>query len=147
MNKKLGFYLKLVITALFCIILIFEISQRKSPSKSCDNTSIANPAAVYCKSMGYEYKIVSTDKGQEGICEFPDGSMCREWEFYSGKCGKDFSYCVKEGYGIKTLNDGKDPYSQEYAVCITGAGDTEKIVGSVVELSGIKSSVDGCQNN
>lgn len=65
-----------------------------------------NPAAVYCKELGYEYKIVDTDQGQKGVCIFPD-KECEEWDFFTGGCGKEYSYCVKKGYDIETATDGK----------------------------------------
>ncbi|RLG54023.1 MAG: hypothetical protein DRN95_09025, partial [Candidatus Hydrothermarchaeota archaeon] len=80
--------------------------------------AIPNPAAIYCKELGYEYKIIKTAKGENGICIFPDLKQCEEWEFFKGICGKEYSYCARHGYGIETVRDGKNPYSPEYAVCI-----------------------------
>ncbi len=53
----------------------------------CDQVSLANPAATYCFLMGYSSTILESKKGQVGACVLPDGSICDEWEFYSGKCG------------------------------------------------------------
>ncbi len=91
--------------------------------------AIPNPAAVYCKELGYDYKIVKTEQGERGICIFPD-KECEEWEFFKGICGKEYSYCAKHGYDIKTETDGKNPYSPEYAVCIYRG----KKIGSVNNL-------------
>lgn len=76
-----------------------------------------NPAAVYCNELGYKYDLVKTAQGEKGICILPD-EKCDEWDFFAGKCGKDYSYCVKNGYDIETVSDGKNPYSPEYAVCV-----------------------------
>ncbi len=92
----------------------------------------ADPAAIYCNQMGYNYKIVE-DNGQRGVCIMPNKEECDEWDFYKGKCGEEYSYCTVNGYELRTEDDGKDPFSVEYAVCYD---DGEKI-GSVTELAGI----------
>jgi len=91
----------------------------------------ANPAAVYCLELGYEYRVVNEPSGQRGICIFPDGSECEAWAFLEGKCGQKYSYCEKCGYHTMTVSDGKNPFSKEYAVCISEEGNR---VGSVTEL-------------
>jgi putative hemolysin len=104
-------------------------------SAACKKINLANPAAVYCVLMGFSSKIVETDQGQAGACVFPDGATCDEWAFLAGKCGTEHSYCAQNGYGIKTVTDGQDPFSQEYAVCTDSAG---KVVGMVTDLSGLQ---------
>ncbi|UCF44040.1 MAG: DUF333 domain-containing protein [Planctomycetota bacterium] len=48
--------------------------------------AIPNPAAVYCVEQGYDYEIrTRPDGGQYGVCIFPDGSECGEWQYYC-KC-------------------------------------------------------------
>jgi putative hemolysin len=59
---------------------------------------IPNPASFYCQEMGYLLDIRDTDGGSEGICTFPDGSECEEWEFLAGSCGAEWSYCQRQGY-------------------------------------------------
>jgi uncharacterized protein len=47
-------------------------------------TGIANPAAVYCESLGGTTRNVETPQGQAGFCVLPDGRTCDEWRlFYS----------------------------------------------------------------
>jgi len=101
-------------------------------SGGCDgkDPGTANPAAIYCIELGYEYKTVDTAEGQNGICRFPDNSECDEWKFLAGKCGQEYSYCAKQGYDLITKTDGKNPFSQEYAVC-TYKGEE---VGTVTDL-------------
>jgi parallel beta-helix repeat protein len=91
----------------------------------------ANPAAVYCLELGYEYRVINEPFGQKGVCVFPDGSECEAWAFLEGKCGQEFSYCEKCGYSMQTMNDGQNPFSREYAVCVSKEG---KRIGSVTEL-------------
>jgi len=59
---------------------------------------LANPAAVYCKEMGYEYRIVKTGDGERGVVVLPNGKQCDEWAFYRGECGQEFSYCARRGW-------------------------------------------------
>jgi putative hemolysin len=108
-----------------------------SSTADCQKVNIPNPAAVYCTRLGYSWKIVETAQGQAGVCIFPDGSSCDEWAFLTGKCGESFSYCAQHGLGIKTVSEGQDPFSQEYAVCTDSTG---AVVGTVTDLSGIQCS-------
>ncbi|MFV0280380.1 MAG: DUF333 domain-containing protein [Rhodoblastus sp.] len=43
---------------------------------------IANPASVYCVRRGGRIEIVTTPKGQIGICVLPDGRRIEEWKFF-----------------------------------------------------------------
>jgi len=95
-----------------------------------NNLGMANPAAVYCRELGYEHRIVDTDEGQSGVCIFPDGSECDEWQFLQGKCGQTHSYCARQGYDSVTKTDGKDPFSREYVVCVRG----HETIGAATEL-------------
>jgi C1A family cysteine protease len=94
---------------------------------------MANPAAVYCQELGYEYEIVDASEGQYGVCIFPGGSQCNEWSFLQGKCGRSYSYCARQGYDLITKTDGKNPFSREYSVCV---GDRKEI-GAATELMGL----------
>ena len=98
----------------------------------CDGNApgMANPAAVHCRELGYEYDIVDTDEGQRGTCGFPDGSKCDAWRFLRGKCGQSYSYCARHGYDLITKTDGKNPFSREYSVCV----HDEEEIGPVTEL-------------
>jgi uncharacterized protein len=47
-----------------------------------------NPASVYCTQNGNKSEIyTAADGSQNGICVFPDGSVCDEWAYYRGECG------------------------------------------------------------
>jgi len=94
---------------------------------------MANPATIYCRELGYQYERVDTDEGQYGVCVFPDGSRCDEWRFLEGKCGQSYSYCARQGYGLITKTDGRDPLSREYGVCVRG----QEEIGSINELMGL----------
>ena len=100
----------------FSLILFFLINS------SGIAKGIANPAAVYCKDLGYNYKIVNTDNGQKGTCVFPDGTTCDAWNFFAGICGSKYSSCAKYGYGTKTITNGRNSFSPEYSSCIMTNG-------------------------
>lgn len=113
-------------------------------SIDCERVSVANPASTYCALLGYSNTFIDTPKGQTGGCILPDGLICEEWEFFSGKCGEEYSYCAQQGDGVMTLDDGQDPYSLEYAVCIDEQGH---IIGSATELSGLADILAECGSN
>ncbi len=92
---------KLILIAVFLILINLSFA-------------LPNPAAVYCTQMGYTYNIIKTPKGETGQCTLPDNEKCGGWDFLSGKCGANYSYCVKNGYDIQTVIRGKS----ENAICI-----------------------------
>ncbi len=104
--------------------------------------NIANPAAVYCRDLGYYYHILDGSDGQSGECVFPDGA-CNDWDFLTGKCGQQYSYCAVLGYQTIVMKDGKSPYSPEYALCVSQDGKTS---APVTDLFGLdqKSVQTGC---
>ena len=54
------------------------------------SAGIANPASVYCASLGYKLDIrTDADGGQYGVCVFGDGQECEEWKFYRSECGNE----------------------------------------------------------
>ena len=58
---------------------------------------IPNPASFYCQEMGYEVDLRETDQGTQGVCIFPDGNECDEWDFLAGRCSKEWSFCQRQG--------------------------------------------------
>ena len=98
-----------------------------------------NPVEAYCTGLGYQFttrehkidKQIQTqipvdptweaaegpqpgipaipDYTLEIICVFPDGTACEEEEFRLGRCGREYSYCVQQGYRLEpgsTLEPG-----------------------------------------
>ena len=97
---------------------------------SCPDPDINNkygepdPAAVYCEGLGYKYKIMEDGmKNQYGVCVFPDKNECREWSFFKGKCGNNYSFCETNGGEISTITDQNCPYSHECANCTLPGGN------------------------
>ena len=62
---------------------------------------VPNPASFYCQEMGYMLELRDSSGGTEGICIFPDGTECEEWEFLSGSCAIQWTYCQRQGSNIK----------------------------------------------
>ena len=106
--------LMIFLFGLFFIILINFIS------------ALSNPSAVYCESLGYNYISNSIPDGEVGICEVSENVKLNAWDFFEGKIGQQYSYCAKNGYSTKTINDGKNAYSEEYAACITDNSANKK---------------------
>jgi putative hemolysin len=52
-------------------------------------TSLANPASVYCEENGGTLEIREGAEGQVGYCVFSDGSECEEWAYFRGECSPD----------------------------------------------------------
>lgn len=53
----------------------------------CTDTKVVNPASEYCEKQGNTLSIVKDQAGNEyGICKFPDGTECEEWDYYNSRC-------------------------------------------------------------
>jgi len=130
-------YLILFSIILFMAIFVIFLSWGGVKEGEVGCLSISNPAAVYCKSLGYRYRL----EGNVGYCIFPDNNTCEEWSFYSGKCGQKWSYCVRHGYGLETRRDGRDPYSMEYSACIL----PDKTRKPASELMRLEDKISRCE--
>ena len=89
-----------------CIIFVISLilvactekdSEIPEPTQAESAAGIANPASVYCEGLGFELELRTTEAGTTGICIFPDGSECDEWDFLAGRCGQEHSYCLQQG--------------------------------------------------
>ncbi|RLI92787.1 MAG: hypothetical protein DRO89_01425, partial [Candidatus Altiarchaeales archaeon] len=99
---------------------------------------LPNPAAVYCREMGYIWKKIKTEEGEEGICVLPDDSSCNAWDFYKGKCGKEFSYCRKQGYEQKISKDCA--WANQCTVCILSDGKEKEPLELILSKKKLKAS-------
>ncbi len=79
-----------------------------------------NVAALYCLTLGYETDVVRDESGsgEHGVCVFPDGTSCPEWDFYAGTCGADFSLCAMLQAEQVNKDDGHDTYAPNYTACV-----------------------------
>lgn len=97
--------------------------------------ALKNPSSVYCSALGYEYSKIQTTEGEQGICKLPDGSTTDAWNFLKGKEKSQYSFCVENGYGIRTIQDNNkcaSISSNECAVCIFNNGteiEVTKLMG------------------
>lgn len=62
--------------------LLITACAQPAPPPAPPRVGMANPASVYCQSLGGKTLMRSNDKGQYGICELPDGKQIEEWELY-----------------------------------------------------------------
>ena len=98
--------LKIFGSMLFMILFISACSsnnvtptlQEESEKPVAD---MANPSAVYCEGLGYSMENVIRDGGGDADCIFPDGSRCGQWDFLSGRCGHEFTYCKMQGFDLE----------------------------------------------
>jgi len=88
--------------------------------------ALLNPADVYCNALGYESITEHTPEGDMAMCRLPNGQTVDAWKFIAGEVAQEYSYCVKNGYGIKTVN--------HRAYCILPDG-SEKEVTELMGLS------------
>lgn len=65
--------------------------------------NLANPAAVYCESLGYTLEPRENADGMDAACIFPDGNECPQWDFLAGRCGNEHSFCSVQGGEIKDV--------------------------------------------
>jgi len=79
-------------------------------------SAIPNPASTYCKALGYEHNIINIGFGEKGLCKVSENRVCNEWEFFAGTCGKEYSFCEKQGYTLEIIGDGFN--TAQEAVCI-----------------------------
>jgi len=68
------------------IIIQIDLTHIWTYSTSALNPTLANPASVYCINNGGKIQMETNPSGQYGMCIFPNGSQCDEWQYYRGQC-------------------------------------------------------------
>ncbi len=53
-----------------------------SPALAAGETTLANPASVFCVESGGTSVIETESDGQRGYCILPDGTKVDEWEYF-----------------------------------------------------------------
>jgi putative hemolysin len=93
--------------------------------------AMRNPSAVYCTALGYQYNdTVAPDGAMTGYCTLSNNQRVDAWQFFEGKVAQDASYCVKQGYQIRTVTDpAVCPVliSGTCAVCVMKDGSTAEV--------------------
>ena len=75
-----------------------------STTSTTQPSTLANPASVKCIQDGGIINMTSNAAGERGICYFPDGSVCDEWEYFRGNC--TIGSCMKKCFAIGTRSEG-----------------------------------------
>lgn len=65
--------------ALF-VVALFHVAGCTATEET--SAGIANPASVYCVSIGGRLEIRNEAQGQSGYCHLPDGRVVEEWELF-----------------------------------------------------------------
>ncbi len=68
---------------------------------------IPNPASVYCTENGNKHEInIAADGSQNGVCIFPDGNTCDEWDYFRGECGPTAQNNPTPALSIEATKEG-----------------------------------------
>ncbi|MEM1535924.1 MAG: DUF333 domain-containing protein [Candidatus Pacearchaeota archaeon] len=81
--KKILLFTNLILVLVLVLVMLKFLSPNKEKKA---NQLISNPASVYCIQNNGTLEIRENEKGQYGVCIFPDGSECEEWAYYKGNC-------------------------------------------------------------
>jgi len=85
--------------AVYCAGMGYEHTTRKRPTKTQEilpeESSEPTPGE---ETISPPSIPVVPDYIIETVCVFPDGNECEEWDFLSGRCGQDYSFCAQQGY-------------------------------------------------
>jgi len=77
-----------------------KVEPSPSPSpvvKETEETSLANPASVYCGEQGGTLRMETTAEGTRGICVLADGTECEEWDYFRGNCPSETENEIETG--------------------------------------------------
>ncbi len=108
--------------------------------------SLANPSAVYCEELGYEYTTVEGPDGEEGVCKLPSGQEVSAWSFFQGKVAVQYSYCTQQGYGTTTVTEDEGNWTSEYGACILANGTAVPISELMdLEKGGVAPGEEGAE--
>lgn len=93
--QKIIVILVLIIILVLGAFLFFRSSNKSENTQTnttqqitpSEKTGLVNPASVNCVNQGGKLDIVTeaSSGGQIGICNFPDGRSCEEWDFFRTK--------------------------------------------------------------
>lgn len=92
--------------------------------------AMSNPAAVYCEALGYEY--------DKGLCKLQNNQTVDAWDFLDGKVALNCSYCAKEGYEAKHVEDSE--ICKYCTVCVLPNGTAVE----VTKLMGLRFKATTC---
>ena len=125
------------------VIMFFAVAVLGVTAFANSVFALANPAAVYCRDLGYDSKVEEGPGGQYGICILPDGSEVDEWQFYKGKTGGKYSYCAQKGYELKVISGEGCPFGGECVVCVLKNGvevEMKKLIKQETEAAALEAA-------
>lgn len=78
-----------IIVLLVFLCFAFAMSTNKTEDSPEKTTPLSNPATIFCtENEGEHLTITENDGSQFGVCNFDDGSSCKDLAFLNGKCKK-----------------------------------------------------------
>jgi putative hemolysin len=70
-----------------CLLLTACSEPLTSLADTQQGVSIANPASLACAKSGGTLSIHYDAAGNEyGLCSWPSGAKCEEWQYFRGEC-------------------------------------------------------------
>jgi uncharacterized protein len=82
----------LFVRSAFGLILLLAAAcgPQQAEIETPEPAQIANPASVHCLEQGGRSEIrTAADGSQYGVCIFPDGGECEEWDYFQGECSPE----------------------------------------------------------
>lgn len=76
----------MVILSLATLLAIAGCTAEQPSKDQEQQVGMANPASVKCINDGGKLEMIEEAAGTRGICVFPDGSKCDEWQYFGGEC-------------------------------------------------------------
>lgn len=71
----------------FLLVALLVVACDSGGGDPTGSANMPNPAAVFCEENGGQIELRTDETGAvAGVCVFPDGSECDEWDFYRGDC-------------------------------------------------------------
>jgi len=112
--------------------------------------AMANPAAVYCRGLGYSMVDRLTPAGMDADCLVQGEFQCGQWDFLAGRCGREYSFCELNG-GELVQDDGNIGRCLfvDGSSCIEFAyfqGDCQPSTGGRTARNDIESDADQVQH-
>jgi putative hemolysin len=83
--KKIFTFTIILMVLTACTTL--QVQTLEPTATNIPQVNMPNPASVYCTQNGNKLEIrTAADGSQYGVCVFPDGSTCDEWDYFRGEC-------------------------------------------------------------